>query len=102
LSLTVTNVANLQQLGADILAQKYKTIHSSYEFGNPSEIHDRESDVHTRFGNLDLLAIVKKEILDDHLARELFKEKVRLLNQEHIDVHAKLQRYVCVLIFFWV
>jgi hypothetical protein len=94
-------VAHLQQLGADILAQKYSTVHSSYEFGNPAEIHERESSVHTRWADLDALGIVKKDILDDHLARELFKEKVRLHNQEHLDVYTKLQAYVPLLFIYF-
>jgi hypothetical protein len=32
--------------------------------------------------------------LDDHLAREEFAEKVRMVNRNHIDRHEKLQAWI--------
>lgn len=39
-------------------------------------------------------AVAKKPVLDDALSREKFKEKVRLMNQEHINNFNKIHTWV--------
>jgi hypothetical protein len=42
----------------------------------------------------DAIPAEKKRVLDDHLAREEFAEKVRMVNRNHIDRHDKLQAWL--------
>ena len=37
---------------------------------------------------------MKRPILEDDLAREQYKEKIRLLNQQHIDAHKSLSNWI--------
>ncbi len=108
ISASTTNVAQFKQLGAEILAQVYQSKFSEWKFQTPEDIDNRHAEIDaglspsffvsslpmltrwTGWEKLSEFSAVKKEILQDDLAREQFKEKVRLLNEEHIDKHAKL------------
>jgi hypothetical protein len=111
-STTTVSVAQFKQLGAEILAQVYTSQYSEWKFETPEDISSRHAAIdagmkgnnNLKFKNvfiyfligwekLSALSAIKKEILQDDLARELFKEKVRLLNEEHIDKHDKLQAW---------
>ena len=48
------------------------------QFETPEEIKERESNIDGRFDTLSQAYAKKKEILDDDLAREEFKARVRL------------------------
>ncbi|KAJ5078025.1 alpha-actinin sarcomeric-like protein [Anaeramoeba ignava] len=97
-----TSVAEMNKLGKDILAQKYETELSNYvynitqyqgkTFGENQfkDITDRHDDMNNKLEELSKLAETKKAILDDHLKREEFIEKVRQMNVEHKDQFEKL------------
>ncbi|KAJ5078026.1 spectrin alpha chain [Anaeramoeba ignava] len=97
-----TSVAEMNKLGKDILAQKYETELSNYvynitqyqgkTFGENQfkDITDRHDDMNNKLEELSKLAEIKKAILDDHLKREEFIEKVRQMNVEHKDKFEKL------------
>jgi hypothetical protein len=44
--------------------------------------------------NDSVLPAEKKRVLDDHLAREEFAEKVRMMNRNHVDKFEKLQIWI--------
>jgi len=83
----------LKSLGVEILASKYKSQYSSWSIENPQTFPDRESKVDSTWKTLSELASEKKRVLDDHLAREEFAERVRLANSNHINRHAQLQNW---------
>jgi hypothetical protein len=103
--MTENNVTLLKSLGAgslfifhliweDILAQKYETKYSSWVFETPDEIGQRESTIDDKWALLSDLSAEKKNVLDDHLAREEFKEKVLLMNKQHISQSNTLQSWI--------
>jgi hypothetical protein len=61
----------LKQLGSEILAAKYETQYSSWVFEEPDEIRKRESNIDSKWVELDTLSANKKAVLDDHLLRYL-------------------------------
>jgi len=89
-----SSVIQLNQLGAEIISQHYKTQYSEWKFEQPNEIKDRESYIEKQWEVLSDLSSQKKKILDDHLARELFKDKVRMMNKNHLDKYSKLQSWI--------
>eukprot|EP01114_Cavostelium_apophysatum_P006608 TRINITY_DN179_c0_g1_i1.p1 TRINITY_DN179_c0_g1~~TRINITY_DN179_c0_g1_i1.p1 ORF type:complete len:1122 (-),score=548.09 TRINITY_DN179_c0_g1_i1:91-3456(-) len=88
-----TSVAELQALGKEILGAKYETQYSKWSIENPQAITDRESSIESQFATLAELSAEKRRVLDDHLAREEFKERVRMMNRNHLDRHNKLQSW---------
>eukprot|EP01090_Pellita_catalonica_P017064 TRINITY_DN5077_c0_g1_i2.p1 TRINITY_DN5077_c0_g1~~TRINITY_DN5077_c0_g1_i2.p1 ORF type:complete len:1314 (-),score=365.62 TRINITY_DN5077_c0_g1_i2:124-3771(-) len=93
-SQTEISVANLKKLGAEILARKYETKYSSYVFENPEEITTRETQVDESWGVLSELAVAKKAVLDDHLAREVFADALRTSNSNHEDMHSRIFAWI--------
>jgi len=93
---TTTNgpVSQLKQIGAEILAAKYETTYSRYVFENPKDITDRESFVDEKWASFSKLSAEKKLILDDHLAREEFKERVLLMNQTHLNKFNSIKAWI--------
>eukprot|EP00004_Rigifila_ramosa_P010201 TRINITY_DN21_c0_g1_i2.p1 TRINITY_DN21_c0_g1~~TRINITY_DN21_c0_g1_i2.p1 ORF type:complete len:1238 (-),score=389.66 TRINITY_DN21_c0_g1_i2:44-3250(-) len=91
---TDTGVKPLKALGADIIAQHYKTEYSEWRFETPQEIHDREASVDDKWKVLTELSAKKKAILEDDLAREEFKEQVLMSAKQHQDSHHHLTAWV--------
>jgi len=85
-----TSVVELKRLGKDVLSSKYETQYSKWSIENPEQISQRESQVDNHWKELATLAAEKKRVLDDHLAREEFAEKVRMMNRNHVDRYNKL------------
>jgi len=75
----------LKALGGTIVAEKYERSH---------DIQSREAEIQSGFQKLNELSKAKRPVLDDDLAREIFKEKVLLLNQQHVANHAKLEGWI--------
>lgn len=84
-SIVQTNVAALKKIGVYLNNEKYE---------RTSEVHVRESEIDAVIVNLGKLSSLKRPILDDDLAREQFKEVVRLKNGQHIDRFEKLQHWI--------
>eukprot|EP00457_Paulinella_chromatophora_P000042 gb/GEZN01000042.1/.p1 GENE.gb/GEZN01000042.1/~~gb/GEZN01000042.1/.p1 ORF type:complete len:1572 (-),score=435.64 gb/GEZN01000042.1/:1139-5854(-) len=80
----------LRALGDEIKKAEYKTTLSQYKFPTPKELDDREANVATEFKALEDKAAKKKAVLEDDLAREIFREKLRLQNLQHIAKHKKI------------
>jgi Ca2+-binding EF-hand superfamily protein len=84
-STTETAVAALNHLGAEIMAAKYASAHSSYTFGSaasdtqtPAQLQEREASIVKHFAALDALAGIKQAWLDKELDREQKKEEKRV------------------------
>ncbi|EDQ86636.1 uncharacterized protein MONBRDRAFT_28031 [Monosiga brevicollis MX1] len=90
-TVTAADLASLQKLGANILARSYKTALSAYTYEEPASITDREASLAAAWQQLDAASAVKLPILEDHLARNVFQEKVRLWVRNHQDAHASLR-----------
>ena len=73
-----TTVVELKKLGANVLAQHWKTQHSVWNWPNADFIHKPEADVDAKFGELTAASHKKRATLDADLARELEKERLRL------------------------
>eukprot|EP00033_Pygsuia_biforma_P001487 GCRY01001677.1.p1 GENE.GCRY01001677.1~~GCRY01001677.1.p1 ORF type:complete len:1484 (+),score=524.59 GCRY01001677.1:146-4597(+) len=78
-----TDDVALKQLGEEILNAVYKTEHSEWSYEKKDEITQRHTDVDAKWTLLADLSAQKKLVLDDDLARELFKEKVRGMDRNH-------------------
>ena len=76
---TDTSVASLKKLGKETLEAKYETTYSSHVYENPDEIKSREAAIDEKWVELDNLAEAKKAVLDEDLAREKEKERLRLM-----------------------
>jgi Ca2+-binding EF-hand superfamily protein len=75
-----TPIPALKQLGEEILSAKYESAHSKWEFERPDEIKSRESEIDSALaGELTTGLATKRKTLEDDLARELEKERLRLL-----------------------
>ncbi|KAJ5073429.1 alpha-actinin-2 [Anaeramoeba ignava] len=79
-----TGVAHLKKLSAELKQEKYE-----YQ----AKIEEHDHDIDDKFKELDKLAKIKRPILDDHLKREEFIEKVRQMNDEHKNKHEQLLKW---------
>eukprot|EP00056_Hartaetosiga_gracilis_P008962 m.128521 g.128521 ORF g.128521 m.128521 type:complete len:1251 (+) comp13031_c0_seq1:71-3823(+) len=86
-------VARLNTLGESIRAAKYETSFSQWVYEDPSTISSLESDIATRVEELSSLSAAKREVLDDDLAREQFKEKVELLVNNHASLFGVISEW---------
>eukprot|EP01104_Vermistella_antarctica_P013217 TRINITY_DN3969_c0_g1_i1.p1 TRINITY_DN3969_c0_g1~~TRINITY_DN3969_c0_g1_i1.p1 ORF type:complete len:1004 (+),score=356.20 TRINITY_DN3969_c0_g1_i1:73-3012(+) len=83
-------VAPFKKLGADILAQEYKTQYSQWVWPDVEELEARHADVDSKWVELDGLAASKRQVLDASLAREIEKERLRM---EFAHQAGELQRW---------
>jgi len=77
------NVTAWKSLGQSIINTVYQTQYSTWRWQTPDEIVELEKCIDDDWGMLDVLSATKKEILNDDLNRELFKEKLRQENEQH-------------------
>jgi len=84
----------LQKLGKEIQDAEYKSELSSYKFPTPKEVETREQEITNAFAGLDAESAKKKAVLEDDLAREEFREKLRQWSVTHNDKFKKLQEFV--------
>jgi hypothetical protein len=76
---TEGSVASLKKVGQEILTAAYSSALSKWTFETPEEVTGREGQVDTKIEELNTLKAAKKATLDIALARELEKERLRLL-----------------------
>ena len=77
-----TTFSSLRKLGDDLEGEKFESL---------SATRSREHEIADAFVRLGQLSNKKRPVLDDDLAREQFRDDLRLQNQEHIDIHANLE-----------
>jgi len=88
------NVDALQKQGQEILTAKHETDWSSWKWETPEEVNIREKDILDLFKVLDTLSGKKKAVLADDLAREEFREKLRLKAQAHLESFNNIKAWV--------
>lgn len=76
--MTESSVAALKALAEETLPKKYETKYSSYVCENPDEIKARVATVDEKWVELTDLRDVKKKVLEDALALEQEKERLRM------------------------
>eukprot|EP00211_Chloroparvula_japonica_P004956 CAMPEP_0119119142 /NCGR_PEP_ID=MMETSP1310-20130426/760_1 /TAXON_ID=464262 /ORGANISM="Genus nov. species nov., Strain RCC2339" /LENGTH=856 /DNA_ID=CAMNT_0007108559 /DNA_START=117 /DNA_END=2684 /DNA_ORIENTATION=+ len=88
-----SQVVSLVKVGDDIRAAKYESDLSSWTYENPEELNQDEADLEAKFKTLNELHDAKKPVLDDHLARELHKDRLRIQDKGHKELHASLDAW---------
>lgn len=85
------NFARLKVLGGEIRSAKYASDHSEWVHPSPEDIEGLEDAVNLSFeSELAPKSVAKRAILDDHLAREQVKEKVKNWADSHERKHADI------------
>eukprot|EP00004_Rigifila_ramosa_P009734 TRINITY_DN213_c0_g1_i1.p1 TRINITY_DN213_c0_g1~~TRINITY_DN213_c0_g1_i1.p1 ORF type:complete len:1246 (-),score=385.52 TRINITY_DN213_c0_g1_i1:64-3723(-) len=84
------SVVPLKELGAQILAQEYKTEYSQWKYPTPADITNREKTIDDKWASLSASSAAKKAVLEADLAREVEKERLRL---EFAHMAAQLERW---------
>jgi len=79
-----TSLDQLKKLTAELAREKYE---------RTAEAQTREKEIIANFEELKGFAKEKKPFLDDALAREQFKDKVRGMNQEHTNQYTEIQNW---------
>eukprot|EP01105_Mastigella_eilhardi_P024476 TRINITY_DN6390_c1_g1_i1.p1 TRINITY_DN6390_c1_g1~~TRINITY_DN6390_c1_g1_i1.p1 ORF type:complete len:974 (-),score=347.49 TRINITY_DN6390_c1_g1_i1:92-3013(-) len=74
-------VVELKKLGSQLRDNKYE---------HQVDVDAREHHVDEFFQKLTSLSAAKRPVLDDDLARELFKEKLRIMASQHKDKYGKI------------
>eukprot|EP01090_Pellita_catalonica_P019472 TRINITY_DN6651_c0_g1_i1.p1 TRINITY_DN6651_c0_g1~~TRINITY_DN6651_c0_g1_i1.p1 ORF type:complete len:984 (-),score=317.79 TRINITY_DN6651_c0_g1_i1:120-2789(-) len=77
--------AKLQSLGAEIVGERYE---------KSDDIQARETELQSTFADLKKLSAAKRPILDDDLAREVFKQDARLMQRQHKRAHENILAWV--------
>jgi hypothetical protein len=85
-----SHVVALKKVGKDIRDAKYESALSSWTFETPEELDQRENDLDSRFKTLGELHDAKKPVLDDHLAREMHKDRLRIQAQGHVEAYTSI------------
>jgi Ca2+-binding EF-hand superfamily protein len=88
-----TSVAQLKKLGEEILASKYATQYSKWEYEHPEKIQASHGNADAKFAELSDLSAEKKRVLDDDLARETFKDKLRMMDRNHTEKFDQLNSW---------
>lgn len=92
--LDTTSLPNLADLAKQVLVSEYKTDLSSWEYPNKQMINERENFVQSSWATLATQSAQKKLVLEDDLAREKYREEIRLCNMEHADRSSTLQAWI--------
>ena len=80
-----TIVITLKNLGVEL---------SSNKFENQSIVEQREKDIAAKFVVLNELSEAKMPVLQDDLAREIYKQKTRLLFQDHTEKNDAICKWI--------
>lgn len=88
------NVPSLKEFGNKIKSSKYETEISSSKYEKSDELNQREKQVDVSFENLELLHKEKLTVLEDDMAREIYKEKIRVLNGNHKQSFSVLNGWI--------
>jgi len=84
------SVEPLKALGQEILTAEYKTQYSEYRYHLADELREHEANVDEHWTKLAAATAEKRRWLDDSLAREQFKEELRMQASQHNDRYEKL------------
>jgi len=84
------SVDPLKALGQEILTAEYKTQYSEYRYHLADELREHEACIDDHWAKLTAATAEKRRWLDDSLAREQFKEELRMQASQHNDRFQKL------------
>jgi spectrin beta len=76
---TESNVPALKKLGGEIRAAKYETQYSKWVYEKPEEVTQLETTVDSLWVEIKDKSAHKQKVLEDDLAREIFKVWMRCL-----------------------
>eukprot|EP00043_Microstomoeca_roanoka_P017478 m.182433 g.182433 ORF g.182433 m.182433 type:complete len:1285 (+) comp16641_c0_seq1:297-4151(+) len=94
MDVTEGSVASLKQLGEQIRSAEYSTALSHWRYEAPQDVKELEEQIEdTLWPELDKLASTKQVLLEDDLAREQFKEEIRLQVQNHASSYELLEAW---------
>ena len=79
------DVSELKKIGVELVAEKYE---------RSGEVQDREKFIDDKFVLLGELADKKGKVLEDDLAREVYRADVRVKAAGHKDRHGKISRWI--------
>lgn len=88
-----TSVSQIKKLGQEILNSKYDTQYSKWQYEHPEKIQAAHANADAKFNELAELAAEKKRVLDDDLARETFKDKLRMMDRNHTEKFEQLKSW---------
>jgi len=91
------NVSALKKLGSELLSAEYKTDWSQWKWETPDEVKTREDEINHLFQVLDKLSAKKLLVLEDDLAREQFREKLRLAGKSHEDRYTNIKAWAAAM-----
>jgi len=91
---TNVNLVAFKKLGWETLDVKFDTPWSQWKWETPDEVKTREQEVLKLFEILDKAAAAKRAILEDDLAREEFREKLRLAAGSHGELFNNIKAWV--------
>eukprot|EP00457_Paulinella_chromatophora_P000332 gb/GEZN01000332.1/.p1 GENE.gb/GEZN01000332.1/~~gb/GEZN01000332.1/.p1 ORF type:complete len:1264 (+),score=321.05 gb/GEZN01000332.1/:544-4335(+) len=90
------SIPALNAVGKEIISAEYKSDLSTWKFPTPEEVTSRQDQINKAFTKLTSTAAHKLKVLDDDLAREQFKAKLRQWNLQHVSLHEKLSGWIGV------
>ena len=76
----------MYKLGIDIQGAKYMTIYSQWEYEKLREIKSMSEAVAALCSSITKKSEHKKAVLEDDLVREIYKERTRLMVQNHLGL----------------
>lgn len=85
-----TAVQRLKELGRKLLARRYASNLSRWQFETPEEVQQREQALKSAWSTLEAQVLGRKVVLDDHLARNEFKDKVGGWARIHADLCSQI------------
>jgi hypothetical protein len=95
-SMNSANYMSLKTLGAQIHGRVYTTEYSTYSYENMAEIKEREGGLERQWTELQSLAAARGPVLRDHVDRNVFQNKVRLVVSCHRGLYDKLVAWMAV------
>eukprot|EP01083_Nonionella_stella_P080033 219694_1 len=89
----IAMVPSLKEFGQKICAQKYESAYSKSTFTNGDALAAREARVDSIFATLNGLSADKNAVVQDDMAREVFKSKTMLENTRHVEASAAIDSW---------
>jgi len=80
-ALVPTTIAQLKKLGAELVRERYE---------RKAEVLQREQSIDAHWATMAQLSAQKRPVLEDDLAREVFREELRQKGVQHADRHTRL------------
>ena len=93
LGMTETNVAALSAISDSIRSAKYSSPHAQWIYEKVDEVDALGDEVARLWSSIREKSSHKRSVLDDDLAREIFKEETRLLVANHLGCFTFIKKW---------